>query len=66
MWPDASQTDELLARARGGDAEAVGALLDRHREALRRMVSLRMDPVLGRRVDQRAGAGWGEVDPPQC
>ena len=51
MWPEASQTQELLAGARGGDAEAVNRLLERHREALRRMVDLRMDKVLARRVD---------------
>lgn len=51
MWPDSSQTQELLAQARQGDAHAVNALLDRHRVALRRMVELRMDRALTRRVD---------------
>jgi RNA polymerase sigma-70 factor (ECF subfamily) len=51
MWPDSSQTQELLARARQGDAAAVNALLERHRDALRRMVELRMDRALSRRVD---------------
>jgi RNA polymerase sigma-70 factor (ECF subfamily) len=51
MWPEASDTQELLEAARGGDAAAVGALLERHRAALRRMVALRMDPVLRQRVD---------------
>ena len=51
MWPDASDTKQLLDMARGGDAGARGALLERHREALRRMVGLRMDPVLRRRLD---------------
>jgi RNA polymerase sigma-70 factor (ECF subfamily) len=51
MWPDSSQTQELLARARQGDAPAVNELLDRHREALRRMIDLRMDRVVQRRVD---------------
>src|SRR5262245_57532995 len=51
MWPDSSQTQELLAQARQGDAEAVNALLERHRAALRRMVDLRMDRALSRRVD---------------
>ena len=51
MWPDGPQTEELLNRVRDGDGEAINQLLDRHREALRRLVAQRMDPVLQRRVD---------------
>jgi RNA polymerase sigma-70 factor (ECF subfamily) len=51
MWPDANTTQELLAGARGGDAAAVSALLDRHRDALKRMIDLRMDRRLQQRVD---------------
>lgn len=51
MWPEASQTHELLAEARAGDGAAINRLLERHRDALRRMVDLRMDPALARRVD---------------
>ena len=51
MWPDANTTQELLAGARGGDAAAVNALLERHRDALRRMIDLRMDKRLQQRVD---------------
>jgi RNA polymerase sigma-70 factor (ECF subfamily) len=51
MWPDSSQTQELLEQARQGNAEAINALLERHRAALRRMVDLRMDRALSRRVD---------------
>lgn len=51
MWPDATQTRELLHNAGHGDAAAVNALLDRHREALRNMVRSRMDRKLERRVD---------------
>jgi RNA polymerase sigma-70 factor (ECF subfamily) len=51
MWPDSTETQELLNSARAGDSAARNALLERHREALRRMVALRMDPVLGRRLD---------------
>ena len=51
MWPEAEKTEELLAGAREGDASAVNRLLDRHREALRKMVDLRIDPGLERRVD---------------
>jgi RNA polymerase sigma-70 factor (ECF subfamily) len=41
----------LLERVRGGDADAVNGLLDRHRAAIRRMIDQRMDRVIGRRVD---------------
>ncbi|HWB14363.1 MAG TPA: sigma-70 family RNA polymerase sigma factor [Pirellulales bacterium] len=51
MWPDAEQTQELLSQARTGQAAAIGELLDRHRDALKRMVALRMDRVLQQRVD---------------
>jgi RNA polymerase sigma-70 factor, ECF subfamily len=51
MWPDASQTEVLLARARQGEKAAINELLDRHRESLRRMIDLRMDRVVQRRVD---------------
>jgi RNA polymerase sigma-70 factor (ECF subfamily) len=51
MWPDSSETQELLLAARDGDAAARNALLERHRDALRRMVGLRMDRALQRRVD---------------
>lgn len=51
MWPDAEKTQELLALARAGQREAIGELLDKHREALRRMVALRMDRALRQRVD---------------
>jgi RNA polymerase sigma-70 factor (ECF subfamily) len=51
MWPDSSETKELLAAARAGDAAARNELLERHRQALRRMVGLRMDRLLQRRLD---------------
>jgi RNA polymerase sigma-70 factor (ECF subfamily) len=51
MWPDVRQTEALLDEARGGDAGAVNALLEQHRDAVRRMIDLRMDQVLKRRVD---------------
>lgn len=51
MWPESTETQELLAQAQAGDAVAVNNLLDRHRAALRRMVDLRMDRALSRRVD---------------
>ncbi|MAT70262.1 MAG: RNA polymerase factor sigma-70 [Planctomycetaceae bacterium] len=51
MWPEKDKTEQLLAEAQGGDGEAVNRLLDRHRDAVRRMIDLRMDRVLKRRVD---------------
>ena len=51
MWPDPQQTEELLAEARRGDGDAVNRLLEGHRGAVRRMIDLRMDQVLKRRVD---------------
>jgi RNA polymerase sigma-70 factor (ECF subfamily) len=44
-------TDELLRRTGAGDRDARGALLGRHRDRLRRMVALRLDPRLAARVD---------------
>jgi RNA polymerase sigma-70 factor (ECF subfamily) len=51
MWPEQPQTDELLAQAGRGEAEAVERLLTAHREPLRRMIGLRLDPALAARVD---------------
>lgn len=51
MWPQSEETQELLAEARAGDAAAVNRLLERHRAALRRMIDLRMDHLVQRRVD---------------
>jgi RNA polymerase sigma-70 factor (ECF subfamily) len=44
-------TEQLLDRAAAGDAAARGALLVRHRDRLRRMVAVRLDPRLAARVD---------------
>ncbi len=51
MWPQSDKTEELLLDVREGDGEAVNQLLDRHRESLRRMVRMRLDPKIQRRVD---------------
>ncbi len=51
MWPDSSETQQLLTAAHSGDADARNQLLERHRDALRRMVGMRMDRGLQRRVD---------------
>src|SRR5436190_7049868 len=51
MWPQATETDQLLDQARQGRAEAVEQLLPRHREPVRRMIDLRLDPAIVQRVD---------------
>jgi RNA polymerase sigma-70 factor (ECF subfamily) len=51
MGPDTPETQELLNRVRRGEAGAVDPLLAAHREPLRRMVDLRLDPAIARRVD---------------
>ncbi len=44
-------TDELLRRVDAGDTLAAGQLLQRHRDRLRQMVVVRIDPRLAARVD---------------
>jgi RNA polymerase sigma-70 factor, ECF subfamily len=46
-----SDTEALIRMAHGGDGDARDALLTRHRERLRQMVSVRMDRRLQARVD---------------
>ena len=48
---DPQPTLELLDLVREGDSDAVERLLARHREALRRMIDLRMDRGVRHRVD---------------
>ena len=51
MWPDSEQTQELIQTAKAGDAVAVNALLDRHRQAIRQMVQMRIDKAIASRLD---------------
>ncbi|WP_162657110.1 sigma-70 family RNA polymerase sigma factor [Tuwongella immobilis] len=51
MWPTPEQTQALLEQARQGDPAAVARLLAEYREPLRRVIDLRLDPALARRVD---------------
>jgi RNA polymerase sigma-70 factor (ECF subfamily) len=51
MWPDAGKTQDLLHRVAQSDAAATDELWEQHRPALRRMISLRLDHALARRVD---------------
>jgi RNA polymerase sigma-70 factor, ECF subfamily len=43
--------NDPLQRLRGGDRQALAALFDEHRDRLRRMVELRLDPRLRARLD---------------
>lgn len=51
MWPNREETDKLLEDARQGTFGAVDALLGEFREPLRKVIGMRLDPVLARRVD---------------
>ena len=51
MWPTPDKTEELLDLARQGNDEAVNSLMDRHRNALRHLVRMRLDRKIQRRVD---------------
>lgn len=51
MWPEPHNTIDLLQQAGTGDAHAVNELLERHRVGLRRMIEMRMDRRMARRVD---------------
>jgi RNA polymerase sigma-70 factor (ECF subfamily) len=48
---DNAETNDLLGRAAAGDRDALGQLLQRDRERLRRAVALRLDRRLAGRVD---------------
>lgn len=51
MWPTEDQTQQILADVRQGDADAVNRLMDRHRESIRRMIQMRLDNKIQRRID---------------
>jgi RNA polymerase sigma-70 factor (ECF subfamily) len=51
MAPQEPETEQLLARAGQGDAEAQQQLLVRYRRRLRQMIALRLDPRLAARID---------------
>ena len=51
MWPSGDKTQELLLGARDGDMEAVNGLIERHRNAVLRMVQMRLDHKIRRRLD---------------
>ncbi len=51
LWPEQSVTQNLLANARQGDRAAVNRLLERHRVSLKKLIQLRLDRKIARRVD---------------
>src|SRR4051794_16121947 len=65
MWSDHPDTQDLLANARDGKDGAVDRLLDVHREPLRRMIGLRLDPALAARLGPLRGmTGFPPARPP--
>jgi RNA polymerase sigma-70 factor (ECF subfamily) len=51
MWPDAGETRNLLRRVAQAEASATDELWERYRPALKRLVDLRLDQAVARRVD---------------
>ena len=51
IWPNDDKTDALLDAARQGDGDAVNQLLQRHRRPIRRLIEMRLDRKVQRRVD---------------
>jgi RNA polymerase sigma-70 factor (ECF subfamily) len=51
MWTESAQLHELMEKARQGDPQAQEQLLGQHRDALRRMIALRLDPAIAARLD---------------
>ena len=51
MWPEGDQTQQLLNGIKGGDADAENRLMERHRQAVRRLIQMRLDKAVARRVD---------------
>ncbi len=50
MWPEADQTQQLLAGVKDGDAAAMNRLMERHRDAVQRLVQMRLDRKIKQRV----------------
>jgi RNA polymerase sigma-70 factor, ECF subfamily len=51
MWPDPSEIQNLLHRVAQADGAANDELWEKYRPALRRMIGLRLDQAVSRRVD---------------
>src|SRR5713101_7891509 len=50
MENNSADSVDLIKRLRAGDQEALGAFFARHRDRLRRMVEMRLDPRLQARL----------------
>lgn len=48
---NSKESETLVTRARAGDDQALSRLFEEHRERLLRLVSMRLDPTLRRRLD---------------
>lgn len=51
IWPVDDQTETLLEAARGGSTDAVNRLLEKHRGPVKRLIEMRLDRKVQRRVD---------------
>lgn len=51
IWPQPDPTVNLLNNARQGDEHAIEQLLTRHRDALKRMIDMRLDKRVAQRID---------------
>jgi RNA polymerase sigma-70 factor (ECF subfamily) len=51
MSDNTTETQELLQQVRQGEEGAVDRLLGQHRESVRRMIGLRLDPAIAARLD---------------
>ena len=63
---NSGETDQLLRRLSQGDRQEWGALLERHRQRLRRMIALRLDQRLQGRIDASDVIQWlSDLRPPR-
>ena len=51
IWPGHEVTQELVKQAAEGDQSAVNDLMDRHRQALRKLIHFRLDRKIANRID---------------
>ena len=50
MWPESDKTEKLLLRVGDGDDEARNELLARHRTSVERLIQMRLDHKIRRRI----------------
>lgn len=51
IWPEHEVTQELVRQAAQGDQVAVNDLMERHRQALRKLIHFRLDRRIANRID---------------